>query len=210
MKKLPLSIVVFNLVYLVIASFLCHSRSNFEFFIYIGVVATAIAVILIINSRIPLDLTLLWLMSIWGLAHMAGGLIDVPAGWPTSGGLRVLYNWWLIPEKFKYDQLVHAYGFGMCTWLLWDIMRFSIAKRAGKSVIQIVPSFGLLFFCALGAMGLGSINEVVEFFVMLNIPEANVGDYNNTGWDMVANMTGSILVAFVLYIKRPRGVSKDS
>jgi len=206
MKKPPLFILFFNLTYLITAVYMCSIKSNFEFIIYIGVVFIVILTLLYIDHRIPLSRMLLWLMSLWGLAHMAGGLINVPLSWPTAGETQVLYNWWLIEDIFKFDQLVHAYGFGLCTWLLWNIVRFAIAKSANKDIKDIIPSFGLLFLCALGAMGLGAANEVVEFVVMLNIPETNVGGYENTGWDLVANTIGSLFVAALLWSGRKRKI----
>ena len=56
---------------------------------------------------------LLWFM---------GGLVPAPGSWPTNteaGSGGVLYNLWFIPHKLKYDQVVHAYGFGVTTWIWW-------------------------------------------------------------------------------------------
>jgi hypothetical protein len=35
------------------------------------------------------------------------------------------------------------------------------------------------------------LNEVVEFIAVLTIPNTNVGGYENTGWDLVANLVGA-------------------
>ena len=42
--------------------------------------------------------------------------------------------------------------------------------------------------CAAAGSGFGALNEVVEFIAVLTIPETNVGGYENTGWDLVANL----------------------
>jgi len=36
---------------------------------------------------------------------------------------------------------------------------------------------------------------VVEFIAVLTIPNTNVGGYENTGWDLVANLTGTVVAA---------------
>ena len=39
-------------------------------------------------------------------------------------------------------------------------------------------------------MGFGGLNEVIEFFLTLTLPETNIGGYINTGWDLVSNLVG--------------------
>jgi hypothetical protein len=52
--------------------------------------------------------------------------------------------------------------------------------------------------CAAGGMGFGALNEVVEFVAVLTLPETNVGGYENTGWDLVANLVGCVLAAVLI------------
>jgi hypothetical protein len=82
---------------------------------------------------------------------MAGGLMSVPESWPINGETHVLYNWWLIPGLLKYDQVVHAYGFGLVTWICWQGLKAAFAARC----LQINPTIGLLTLCvaAGGAAG---------------------------------------------------------
>jgi uncharacterized membrane protein YjdF len=70
----------------------------------VGLVGAAVAV----HRRIGLTTGTLWGLSLWGLAHMAGGRLTVPAGWPVEAGGHVLYSLWLFPGRLKYDHLVHA------------------------------------------------------------------------------------------------------
>jgi hypothetical protein len=72
----------------------------------------------------------------------------------------------------------------------------------GDALVQ--PTLGLLTLCAAAGMGFGALNEVVEFIATLTMPETNVGGYQNTGWDLVANLAGSI-VAVLLIRARNRG-----
>ena len=133
----------------------------------------------------------------WGLAHMAGGHTPLPAGWPYNGDQAVLYSWWLIPQRLKYDQIVHAYGFGITTWLCWHILRNALRQPDGGAVR---PTFGMLTLCAAAGMGFGALNEVLEFIAVLTIPNTNVGGYENTAWDMVSNLVGSTIAAVVIRV----------
>jgi hypothetical protein len=55
-----------------------------------------------------------------------------------------------------------------------------------------------LVLCAAGGCGFGAFNEVVEFIAVLTIPNTNVGGYENTGWDLVANLVGSVSAAILI------------
>lgn len=55
-------------------------------------------------------------------------------------------------------------------------------------------------------MGIGALNEVVEFAIALNVEESNVGGYLNTGRDLVANMLGAA-VAGAIVARRVRSLS---
>jgi hypothetical protein len=157
-----------------------------------------IGVMSMVHSRVKLTAGLLWAFSIWGLAHMAGGLCPLPAGWPYNGDHAVLYSGWIIPQRLKYDQIVHAYGFGVTTWLCWHILRNGLRQPDGRA---LRPTFGMLVLCAAAGMGFGALNEVIEFIAVLTIPNTNVGGYENTGWDLVANLVGTIIAALVIRVR---------
>ena len=123
-------------------------------------------------------------LSLWGLMHMAGG------GVPMNGS--VLYNLPLIPiiqtpdyMILKYDQFVHAYGFGVTAWVLWHLLR--------RHFPQTEDTWTILVFPALGAMGLGAVNEIIEFIAVLSVPDTNVGGYINTALDLCFNALGAVL-----------------
>jgi len=192
-KLLP--VFLFNGAYIAVAVATSVARGNREFIFYIVVMVVLIGVMSMVHSRVKLTTGLLWAFSFWGLAHMAGGLCPLPAGWPYNGDHAVLYSWWLIPGLLKYDQIVHAYGFGVTTWLCWHILRNALRQPDGG---MVRPTFGMLTLCAAGGMGFGALNEVIEFIAVLTIPNTNVGGYENTGWDLVANLVGTILAALII------------
>jgi hypothetical protein len=190
-----LPVFLFNGGYIAIAAALSVSRKNGEFIFYIVIMLALIAVMSLVHRRVRLTTGLLWAFSIWGMAHMAGGLTPLPTGWPYNGEQAVLYSWWLIPQWLKYDQIVHAYGFGITTWLCWHILRNTLRQPDGGAVR---PTLGMLTLCAAAGMGFGALNEVLEFIAVLTIPNTNVGGYENTAWDMVSNLVGSTIVAMLI------------
>ena len=58
--------------------------------------------------------------------------------------------------------------------------------------------FIIMVLAATSGMGLGAMNELIEFAATLLVPETNVGGYVNTGWDLVANFVGAVAAAAVI------------
>jgi len=192
---------IFTVAYLALAIVVALSRGNQEFLFYIVVVALLIGAVLVVHRRVRLSQGVLWALSIWGLAHMMGGLVTVPEGWPINGEIRVLYSLWLIPGYLKYDHVVHAYGFGTTTWVCGQGLRAIL--RPYNPGVQ--PTLGLMVLSATAGLGFGALNEVVEFAAVLLVPETNVGGYMNTGWDLVANSIGALTAACLIYFLERTG-----
>ncbi len=190
MQKQLLPLTIFTASYLLVAACFALLHQNWEFIVYIIVVLALGTIVLSIHRRIHFSLGLLWLLSIWGLLHMIGGLVSIPLSWPIDGDKHVFYSWWIIPDYLKFDQVVHAYGFSLATWASWQ------GLKAGANVTQ--PTFGLLTLCVFAGMGFGALNEVIEFMAVLAIPDTNVGGYINTGWDLVSNLVGTVIAAFII------------
>ena len=188
-------VAAFTTAYLAAATVAAFATGNGEFVFYIVVMVVLAAVVGVVHFSIGLPESALWALSIWGLAHMAGGLITVPAGWPTNGPNQVLYSLWLIPDRLKYDQVVHAYGFGVTTWICWLGLQASLSR----SGIDAVPTAGRLVLAWAAGQGFGALNEVIEFAATLLVPETNVGGYRNTGWDLVANLVGATLAVIIIW-----------
>jgi uncharacterized membrane protein YjdF len=189
-------VALFTSLYLVGALMTAVQGSNYEFLLYIGVVVLMMGVVWVVHGRVALTSGALWCLSIWGLAHMAGGLVVVPESWPVMGANRVLYSLWLIPDRLKYDHVVHAYGFGVTTWVCWQGLRAALGGRHQR----VRPTPGLMLLCAAAGLGFGALNEVIEFAATLLVPETNVGGYLNTGWDLVANLFGATVAVTAIWI----------
>lgn len=185
----------FSALYILIAIVAAIVQGNTEFVFYILVMGVLITSLVLVHRRVNFSDGVLWGMSFWGLLHMAGGLVHVPEALTQDGSQPVLYSWWIVQDWLKYDQVVHAYGFGVTTWVCWQILESNIKKQTGKTP---EPTYGLCILSAAGGMGFGALNEVVEFIATLTIPETNVGDYINTGWDLVYNLLGCGVVAILI------------
>ncbi len=170
-------------------------QANTEFAFYIVVMLLLAAAVTEVHRRVNLSDGLLAGLVAWGGLHMAGGLVPVPASWPIAGDVPVLYSWWLIPGYLKYDQVVHFFGFGVTTWLCWE----GLAATAGG----LRPTLGPLLICATAAMGFGALNEIVEF-AATKLGPTNVGGYENTAWDLVANATGAFIAAVAICLTAGR------
>jgi len=121
---------VFTLAYLAIALAAGLRSGNSEFLFYIAVMVVLIGLVLAVNRSIELSTGALWALSIWGLMHMAGGLVTVPTGWPVNAESRVLYSLWLIPERLKYDHIVPGRDGAACNKVHMTVL-VKIACRNG-------------------------------------------------------------------------------
>ncbi len=197
-RRGTLGVLGFTLAYLLLALAVALWSANWEFLLYIAVMVPIIAAVITAHLRVNLSIGVLSGLSLWGLVHMAGGLVPVPDSWPIEGKIRVLYSWWLVPEYLKYDHLVHAFGFGVTAWLCWEALRAIVASSAGRPSPTVRPTLGMLVLSAAAGLGFGGLNEIVEFVATILVPETNVGGYFNTGWDLVSNLVGVVTAAAVI------------
>ena len=185
----------FTATYMLVALGAALLLRNREFLFYIVTMLGLIAAVAAVHRRVNLTQGALWCLAAWGFVHMAGGLVPVPETWPYNPPNRVLYSLWLWPEHLKYDQIVHAYGFGVTTWVCWQGLQ--AIHRAAR------PTFGRLVLCGAASLGFGAMNEVIEFAATQLLPNTNVGGYVNTGWDLVSNLVGVVIAMLILARFRP-------
>ena len=193
-RRGEISIAIFTLLYLVAFALYFIRTQNNEFLLYVGVVVLVFVLMFATLHRTRFSYSVLAGMSLWGLLHMAGG------GLAVNG--EVLYALHLIPivdlgeDLFilKFDQVVHFWGFGVTTLLAYDLLKHYLNDRSNYAVVY--PLLVLI------GMGLGSLNEIVEFFAVLAFPETGVGGYGNTSLDMVFNSSGAIAAVIIIHFKR--------
>jgi Predicted membrane protein (DUF2238) len=157
---------------------------------YLLTMVALFVVLVALEARIRFSSSVLWIFCAWGFAHMAGGLVPVGSG--------VLYNTSFGVPLLRYDRVVHAVGFGTAAIACWQGLCSALGTRPDVGV-------GLAALVALMGMGVGAVNEVVEFWAS-HAFAANVGGYQNTGWDLVANLVGCSVAAAGLVLVSARGM----
>jgi len=182
-------VLIVNLLYVPAFTVIALRNLNFEFVLYVGVILIVGAWVVRKQRSVRFDLPILWGLTIWGLLHMAGGNIRV--------GDDILYGLQLIPVVLRYDELVHAFGFGtatlVCHHLLKPCLRDGLDRWRTLSILIVLMGSGL-----------GAINEIIEFIAVKTLPETNVGGYDNTLWDLIFNLIGGLLAVGWLTLRRAR------
>jgi putative membrane protein len=182
-------IVYFTFLYTLIFSVNALARGNVEFIYYTALMVLSISIILFVHRKMHFYPIVLLSLSLLGLLHLLGGNI-------TIGATR-LYDLYFFPGAFRYDNLVHMFGSGIMVMLahalITPILDNEFEKRRGYFVLLLV----------LIGMGLGAINELVEFLAVLVFDVSQqVGDYTNTLLDLVFNTIGSSFMAIFLVFSR--------
>ena len=189
LRKGQLPILLTNAVALIFFSSLFFTQRNYEFVIYVAVIVLFLAIILATGKKVEYGNGVLWGLTLWSVMHMAGG------GLFFSG--TKLYEIILLPlvgepfNIFKYDQLVHAIGFGVATLLVFQLLKPLLRKDNRKwTALSIVV--------VMAGLGVGALNEILEFAVTVVAPSTGVGGYENTALDLVFNLFGAIVAMFFI------------
>jgi hypothetical protein len=181
---------------------LALAQANWEFLYYGSTLVVIMLGVAWLDAVVRIPLPILWLLFLWLILHLAGGMIKVPESAVDTGMTNyTLYNVRLHPWLPRYDQFVHALGFFACTLAAWPAL-FHASNR------HLRPRFGPLLACALIGMGCGGVNEVIEFIATRIMPHTNVGGFENTGWDLVSNMVGCILGMITIRATASRGTQE--
>ena len=181
-SKPHLVLFIINLAMLAYCGSLFWARQNYEFIGYMVVVGGAIVAVVLTLKRVPYTLDCLIGMTIWAAMHMAGGGILLP----QSGCLYNVMIWPISEHVFRYDQLVHIWGFGSATLLMHCLLVGHLRRPLSGKV-------GLGIVLVMAGLGMGALNEIIEFMATLAVPDNGVGGYMNTALDMCANLIGAVL-----------------
>jgi len=182
--KAQLALLIFTVLYTLIFGFYYLSKRNYEFLGYVGTLIFFIIVITYLHFKFNFSTGVLMGISIWGLMHMSGGFFIINSA--------VLYKYQIF-SFLRYDQLVHLWGFGFATLFSYYILRTN-----AKDERRLSFTIFLIFI----GMGIGALNEIIEFMAVLIVPDTGVGGYDNTMWDIVFNTFGAILAVIYINVKR--------
>lgn len=155
---------------------------------YLCSVMVVTAVVVRLRSA-PVPPALALALGFLAVAHLAGGLVRVGDG--------VLYNAQFASEVFRYDHLVHSSAVFVGTLVVYALFarRDGVALRRGPASVAL---------WVLASLGLGAVNETVEFLATILQDGSQVGGYTNTGWDLVSNVVGTVAAGVFLSRKLER------
>lgn len=186
-------LIAVNILLLVGFGFAFMQRGNTEFMIYIGVTTFFLLVVGATLRNVGYSRGTLIGLTIWSAMHLAGGGIVVGEG--------RLYDVMLFPLTdalpiFRYDQLVHIIGFGAATLLMHALIAGSLRPEARNPI-------SLSIVVVMAGLGVGALNEIIEFSVSLLLEDNGVGGYVNTSLDLVADLIGAVLaMGYILLMER--------
>ena len=147
--------------------------------VYLVVLLLGAALVIVLHLRYRFSLATRIGLAVFALSHVAGGMLTV--------GDDVLYRWWLLEPILRYDNIQHAWGFGFAGRAMWEMLGSRLGPESRTPLIA-------WWIVVLAAGAIGASNEIVEWILTLTIPGTDVGGYDNTARDLVANLVGGSLV----------------
>jgi len=189
LNKSHLTLLLINLALIVGFGIFFLARLNYEFLIYVGVIVFFICLVGLSIKNVHYTLAALVGLTVWSALHLAGGGITVGQGRLYDVMLIALSDTYPV---FRYDQLVHIWGFGSATLVSYCLL-------AGALKQPVTHPIGLGMVLVMSGLGFGALNEILEFVVSCCVPESGVGGYINTSLDLCANLIGAVLG--LLYIR---------
>jgi uncharacterized membrane protein YjdF len=157
-------------------------KGNREFLLYAATLSILILLVQWSDRRLQYPVGVMWCFWLWLVMHMCGGFIHL-------GGVR-LYDIQLIPlvgdpyHILRYDQFVHAF----CYFMIGGVLKTIVASQAAPGASRR----GIALITLLAALGVGAVNEIIEFAAVAGFGSEGVGDYTNNALDNVFNALGAI------------------
>ncbi|MEY2665587.1 MAG: hypothetical protein RLZZ480_692 [Candidatus Parcubacteria bacterium] len=191
---------IFNATYLFWGGAYFLQDLNFEFVIYVAVIVVIIGGTLLTAHKTEFPAWQLWLLSVWGLMHVLGGAVVVDGG--VLFGYRI-YPFLNLGGDFyilKYDQVVHAYLYGVVAMMAFHLLRTKLAIK-GHGIL--IASFAVMV-----SVGVSALNEIMEFLIAVTIERNGVGGYENAMLDLIFNLSGAIVATLLQIVFLNKGEKK--
>ena len=188
----PRGVLAFSLAYLLLGGIYFLQDFNFEFVIYVVVIAAAFTLLFGTLRITKFPVFILWLVSFWGLLHILGGSVQ------TQDGVLFAYRIYPFIDYggefyiLKYDQIVHAYLYGVMAVVFHHVLH-STLKVSG-------PSWIIILIALMASMGVSAMNEIMEFLIAISLERNGVGGYENAMLDLIFNFSGALLGIAFLYL----------
>ncbi len=185
MSKSLIPVVSFSVLYLIVGGLYFARDLNLEFVIYVAVIVTIFAGVFGTLRWTKFPVWMLWLLSIWGLMHVAGGSVQ------TSDGVLFAYRIYPFLDLggdfyiLKYDQVVHAYLYGLVALMTYHALRVPLAVKGHGFLVALMA--------IMASLGVSGMNEIMEFLIAVTVERNGVGGYENAMLDLIFNFSGATL-----------------
>ncbi len=184
------AVIAFSSLYLLLGSLYFMRGLNLEFVIYVAVIVVIFASVLATLRTTQFPVWMLWLLSIWGLMHVAGGAVQ------TVDGVLFAYKMYPFMDYggdfyiLKYDQVVHFYLYALVALMSYHTLRVPLGIKSKTFLVMLAAS--------MISLGISSMNEIMEFLIAVTVEQNGVGGYENAMLDFIFNFSGAF-VAVVMY-----------
>ncbi len=178
-EKILKIIFYFTIGYLFLFTLLAVFQGNYEFLYYTVIFSILLLVIVFVQKKVHFPISMMIGSTIVGVLHFTGGLVHLPSG--------RLYDLWIIPEIFKYDNLIHLLATFFVTFAVYSLLYPHLYKdiRHNKFILAFI-------FIAM-AGGISAFNEILELIAVEFFDAAEqVGDYYNNAYDLIFNFAGAL------------------
>ncbi len=188
------AVLTFSALYLLGGGLFFLTQGNLEFVIYVGVIVAVFVLLFGTLKTTQFPVSILWLVSVWGLLHILGGSVQTVDG--------VLFAYKIYPFLdlggefyiLKYDQLVHAFLYGVVALVFWHVLTHTL------KVTQ--PVWILVIIALMASMGVSAMNEIMEFLIAVTVEQNGVGGYENAMLDLLFNFSGAVIAMVALWTRR--------
>ncbi len=175
----------FMVLYVLVFAIIAIAKGNYEFIYYALVMGALILLAVLYYKKLKLSKTVLVGLVVLGVLHLLGGNTHV-------FGTR-LYDLFLIPGVLKYDQVIHAFGIFLVTFVAYSLLHPHLDKK------KKLTNFSLALILITMAMGIGAFNEIIELFAVAFLgAEDGVGGYMNNALDLLFNLIGAIIACIFI------------
>ncbi len=179
------AVIGFSALYLLLGGLYFARDLNLEFVIYVAVIVVIFLGVFATLRTTQFPVWMLWLLSVWGLMHVAGGAVQTVDG--------VLFAYKIYPFMdyggdfyiLKYDQVVHGYLYALVALMAYHTLRVPLGIK-GKTFLVALAA-------CMVSVGISGMNEIMEFLIAVTVERNGVGGYENAMLDLIFNFSGAFL-----------------
>ena len=179
----------FTAIYLIFFTIIAMMRKNYEFLYYGVIVLIIFSLLVIYRKKLYLSLTSLLGLSLAQLIHVLGGNLYI-------GQVR-LYDYWIIENVLRYDNVVHTFTTIILALAVYDILKIYLHEKMHYSKTILILLLVLI------VSGIGAFNEIMELGAVIFFhAQDRVGDYMNNAFDLVFNLVGSTIGSIIIISRK--------